>query len=123
MVSSLANPERSVTSIDGTEWHLAVVRGNKWRGVDWERHPVFGWNPFGRSSIHAALVEGLLFDAVLWLAYKVQRRNDWRVVLRPSPRVPLTAAVLDERYQGRQVAAQRAEDLLGTLRTEGLPQQ
>lgn len=121
VVSFLANPERSVTAPDGTEWHIAVVRGNKWPGVDWDQHPVFAWNPFGRADISGALVQSHLVDAVLWLAYKVQRRSDWRVVLRSSPHVPLTAAVLDERYKGRQVAAQRATELLRTVRAEGPP--
>lgn len=119
MVSFLVNPERSATAPDGTQWHIAVVRGNKWRGADWEHHPSFAWNPSGRTPLTHALIEGYLFDRVLWLVYKAGRRNDWRVVLRSSPHVPLTSAALDERYEGKEVAAERATELLRVIRAEG----
>ena len=120
MVSFLANPERTVKAPDGTDWHVALVRGNKWNGVDWDRHPTVPRHPFDRPLLNA-LVEGYLFDGLLWLIYRAQGRNDWRVVLRTSPHLPLTAAVLDERYEGQDKAAARAADLLKVVRARGFP--
>lgn len=118
MVSFLANPERSVTAPDGAEWHVALVRGNKWHGADWDRHPTVPRHPFERPLLNV-LVEGFLIDRVLWLVYRARRRNDWRVVLRSTPHRPLTSAVLDERYEGKDVAARRAAELLLAIRRDG----
>jgi hypothetical protein len=119
MVSFIANPTRSVAAPDGSEWHVAIIRGNKWPG-GWDNAPAFGRHPFERSSSQV-IAEGLVEDFLRWLIYKARRRRDWRVVVRRTPGTALGLAVFDESYASKELAAERAVEVVRAIRTSGSP--
>lgn len=119
MVSFLANPTRSVAAPDGSDWHVAIIRGNKWSG-GWDNAPAFGRHPFERSS-GQVIAEGLVEDFFLWLVYKACRRTDWRVVVRRTPGTALGSALFDESCPSKELAAERAAEVVRTIRSTGSP--
>lgn len=118
MVSFLHNPTREAVSPDGSQWMVRLVRGNAWRGWPAEERLLGlpGLDPMRSNRRMNLVMYSLPPRAVLWLAYRLQRRTDWRVVVRPFDASSDRAAVLDERHATKAVAASRAGEVLKELR-------
>lgn len=59
-----------------------------------------------------------------WVAHMASRRTDWLVAVRPGAPIWGRAtyqAVLVEVTEGRQATVARAQELLGTISTTGVP--
>jgi hypothetical protein len=109
--------ERRVRGKDGTEWAVGVVRGNEIYPVDPESAPLIPKNVVGQNST-ALVVESVIANAVLWIAYKVWRRRDHKVVASRMDGLRYEIKLL-ERFPDQATAIARGEDLTRTLRAAG----
>ncbi|WP_380169497.1 hypothetical protein [Jannaschia sp. R86511] len=119
MVSFLINPTREATAPDGSQWEVRLVRGNAWRGWPGQERLLQLPSPLDpmRSNRRTQLiVHSLPLRGLLWLAYRLQRRTDYRVVVRPFGADSDREAVRDERHPTKEAAAARASEVLHALR-------
>lgn len=121
MVSFLANPSREVTASDGSRWLVRLVRGNAWRGWPAEEALRRRAVPLGFDRAQREVTLNFLSSlprAVLWVAYRVQGRKDWRVVVRAASAFSDREAVQDEWHPTKAAAAARASEVLESLRRQ-----
>jgi hypothetical protein len=109
--------ERRLRAHDGTEWAIAVVRGNEVYPVDPESAPLVPKNVVGQNST-ALVVEALIANALLWLAYKVGRRRDHKVVASRMEGLRYEVRIR-ERFPDQVTAIARAEEVTRFLREAG----
>lgn len=118
-MSFLANPSREATTPDGVLWQVRLVRGNAWRGWPGQRRLLTKRNPIDPANANLSML--LLVYSVpvrlwLWAVYRLQRRTDWRVVVRPGDAQSDREAAHEERHQTKDAAAGRATELVKALR-------
>ena len=119
VVSFLANPSRDAITPDDVHWRVRLVRGNAWRGWPGQRRLLTKRNPLDPVNANLSmtlLIYSLPIRAALWVVYRLQRRTDWCVIVRPGDAESDREAAHVERLASKAKAAERAMEVVAALR-------
>ena len=124
-----ADPSQIVRAPDGRNWTITIQRGNAWQPWRWfDRFSTgieMGQDTLIGIVVALALPGLLAAPPVLgrWAVYKLRRRTDWRVTVRPGSHYSgaRRGAVLDELHQHKAAATARAEELRDLYQAGAVP--
>jgi hypothetical protein len=118
-----------VRASDGRNWTITIQRGNAWQPWPW--FETFSDSALSAGDTLVGMLLGWSLPVLLagppilgrWLVYKLRRRTDWRVTVRPGSHYSgaRRGSVLDELHQHKAAAAARAEELRDLYQAGAVP--